>query len=488
MYVALWALAVLTIGITVFFGPYLSPIALAMLLLGSVVIFVRPSSGVHLIVIFTLLGDINTTPWYPFAKNFSSRESVLFLDDQISFNPLELFLVLTTAAWLARGIGDGAWSFKRGNLLKPLLVFSAFVVLGMAWGFVRGGDTTVGLWEARPLMYLPLFYVLVTNLFTTTRQYQVLFWSAMIAVTVQSVLALNWYKQLEPGIRENLESLIEHSGAVHMNALFVFVLAALLLRGFPARGRLILPVMAAPVVWAYFVAERRSAFIGFALGLVLFAVLLYRLERRAFWWFVPIVGIGGLAYLGAFWTVDSGIGFPAQAIKSVIAPNSVEGVNRSSDEYRRLEGVNIWFTLRADPVRGIGFGHAFYQLYSLPDISFFPFWRFMPHHSFLWVWLKTGFAGFVSMLYLMIRTIQHGARSTLRLPPGTTRAVCVTATLYVPMYLVYSYVDIAWDIRSMIFMAVVMAVCADLIRLGEPAPVPFVSAETEQDPISSETT
>jgi hypothetical protein len=482
----MWALALLTLMTTTFFGPRLSPIALVMLLLGSVVILAHPPAGIHLIIIFTLLGDINTTPWYPFAKNFSSRESVLFLDDQFPINPLEVFLILTTAAWLARGIGAGAWNFKRGALLTPTLVFASFVLFGLVWGLGRGGVTTVGLWEARPLMYLPLFYVLVTNLFTSVRQYQVLFWSAMLAVTVQSILAINWYKKLEPGIRENLESLTEHSGAVHMNALFVFVLAALLLRGFPARGRLILPIMAIPVVWAYFISERRAAFVGFALGIVLFSVLLYRLERRTFWWFVPIVGVLSVGYIGAFWTVESSIGFPAQAIKSVIAPDSVGGANRSSDEYRKIEAFDIWYTIRADPVRGIGFGHPFYQPFPLPDISFFVFWRYMPHHSFLWVWLKTGFVGFVSLLYLMIRTIQHGARSSLLLPAGTTRAVCVAATLYVPMYLVYSYVDIAWDIRSMIFMAPVMAVCADLIRLDEPATtVPLVSDEPELDPISS---
>ena len=133
----------------------------------------------------------------------------------------------------------------------------------------------------------------------------------------------------------------------------------------------------------------------------------------------------------------------------------------------------------------VDFGHAFYQIYQLPDISFFIFWRYMPHHSFLWIWLKTGIGGFVSMLYLMIRTIQHGVRSTMQFPPGTTRAMCIASTLYVAMYLVYSYVDIAWDIRSMIFMAVVMAVCADLIGLYKRTVVTYVSAETEEDAMES---
>ena len=36
------------------------------------------------------------------------------------------------------------------------------------------------------------------------------------------------------------------------------------------------------------------------------------------------------------------------------------------------------------------------------------------------------------------------------------------ATSYVISYLVFAYVDIAWDVRSMIFLAVALAVAADL--------------------------
>ena len=49
------------------------------------------------------------------------------------------------------------------------------------------------------------------------------------------------------------------------------------------------------------------------------------------------------------------------------------------------------------------------------------------------------------------------------------------------MYLLYSYVDIAWDIRSMIFMAIVMAVCADLIQLDKRTAFTYLGTETEQD-------
>ncbi len=99
----------------------------------------------------------------------------------------------------------------------------------------------------------------------------------------------------------------------------------------------------------------------------------------------------------------------------------------------------------------------------MPDISgLFGFWKFMPHHSFHWIWLKTGYLGFVSMLFLMVRTIQYGARTALDAPSGNRQAIALTAVLYVVMYMVFSYVDIAWDTRSMVFLVVTMAICADM--------------------------
>jgi hypothetical protein len=342
---------------------------------------------------------------------------------------------------------------------------------------IRGGNTNVGLWEARPLLYLPVVYVLVTNLLTSPRQYRSLMWWSMGAITVQSVLALRWYRSLPPSVRSELQNLTEHAAAVHMNALIVFLLAAWLIPGVARWMRGVLVIMAIPVVWAYFLGERRSAMVGLALGVILFAAALFHLHRRAFTWFVPVVALCSVAYLAAAWNVQSTLGFPAQAIKSAIAPGALEGADRSSAEYRALETINIHVTIEANPLRGVGFGHPFYRPFPLPDISFFPFWEYMPHLSFLWIWLKTGFAGFVAMLFLMIRTIQHGARSIFQMPTGELTAVALTAALYVPMYLVFSYVDIAWDIRSMVFMGFVMAVCADLARVvAREPPSPPASA------------
>lgn len=436
----------------------------ALLLIALVAIAMRPTLGIHVVVVGALLSDISVAPWYPFVKNFSSEESVLFVSARLIMNPLEVVLVATTLSWFSRRLVDPRWRVRRGALFAPLAVFMAFVALGLVNGFAGGGDVQVGLWELRPLVYLAVIYALVTNVFTTRRQYVNLFWSAVSAITVHAIVAVERWVSMDPEERAITGSLTEHAAAVHMNVIIVAVLAAWLFGWTTSGRRVALTVMAVPVVWAYILSERRSAFIGLSLAIVLMAVVLFVERRRVFWRFAPVVAVIATGYTVVFWNVQGGLGFPAQALKSAIAPGQLEGADLTSNIYREIEAINIWFTIRVGPVRGVGFGQPFYRPYPLADISFFPFWEYMPHNSFLWIWLKTGFAGFASMIYLMIRTLQYGAR-TVRRVPEADRLLALVSVLYVAMYLIFSYVDIGWDTRSTVFLGVAMAICADFRHL-----------------------
>ena len=43
----------------------------------------------------------------------------------------------------------------------------------------------------------------------------------------------------------------------------------------------------------------------------------------------------------------------------------------------------------------------------------------------------------------------------------------IASIVYVVMYTVYCYVDIGWDMRSTVFLALAIAICADLQPLVE---------------------
>ncbi len=468
-----WILYALLVGATIVLGglalktaPRLLPQTLVLLGLGAVVALARPLAGVHLLTFFTLLGDASILPGYPFAKNLSSRESVFFLDDATTLSPLEIMLVATTLGLLLHAYVTPGWRFRRGALVTPLLALTGLVVVGLLRAFVAGGNTNVALWEARPLLYLPLVYVLVTNLVTTSRQMIRLLMVAIAGVVANSLIALNSYRLLSTVQREALESLNEHSASVHIGALFILTFALWLFRG-PLSLRVTFAALTVLSLPTFLFSERRGAVVALGAGLIVLAMVLFARRRRTFYLVVPIFLIFIGAYVGAFWGVeDGGVAFPAQAIKGVIAPGTLNEEDQASNLYRDIEAYNLQYTIRAEPLTGVGFGKPFYRPAPMPDITFFVFWEYVPHNSLLWVWLKTGIFGFIALLYLFGRTIQEGVRSVVASRSPERAAFICLALAYVVMFAVFAYVDIAWDARSAVFLGLAMAACADFPREG----------------------
>jgi O-antigen ligase len=457
--VALFAIVVALMAVAS--APELFSIVFAVLVVVCVAAFLRPVVGLYSLVFLTLVGDIVTTPWWPFTKNMSSRESAFYIADGLTISPFEVVLITTLGAFFVRRLGDPTWRFKRGNVFTPLAVFTGFVVAGLFYGvFVMGGDTRAAVFEVRPLLYLPLIYILVTNLFETRVQYQRLLLLAFVAVSVQSVFALSYYRYLSETEKEALESLSEHSATIHMNAMFMFLLGLWLLRG--RRWVLATVLVLTPTVfWAYLLSQRRAAMVALFLGIALLTVIVYHRRRRAFWWFTPTALVLGGIFVAGTWNAQGALGLPSTAVKSVIAPGQLSEKDQRSDLYRQVEAYDLWFTVRQKPLTGVGFGQKFYVPVKLPDISFFEFWQYLPHNAVLWIWLKVGFFGLVVLMYLFARSIQLGTRAALRVSPPDATATVTVGVLYLAMFLIYAFVDIAFDVRTTVFLAFCFALCAD---------------------------
>jgi O-antigen ligase len=464
MYATLMAVAVAVAGIAYVTAPRPFSVAMVVLVLASLASFLRPTIGVYTIVSMTLIGDIVTTAWWPFTKNLSSRESILYLTDSVSINPLEILVFVTTVSWLLQRLVDPTWRFRRGALFWPLMVFTGFVFVGVFRGkFLGAGDTRVALYEARPLLYLPLVYVLITNLLTTRRQYRILLLLAFSAVAIQSVFALSYYRSLPDEKREVLESLSQHSATIQMNALFVFFLAILLLKC-RKELRWFVAALIPTVAWAYFLSQRRAAMIALFVGVALLAIVVFHRRSRMFWFFVPTVAVLTVGFIGATWNAAGALGLPAQAVKTVVFPDQLNAADRGSDLYRKIEAYDLWFTIQQNKVLGVGFGQKFLHPAALPNISFFEFWEYIPHNSVLWIWLKMGFLGFVATLFLFGRVMQVGAASLLKVRSPEQVAIVFVGVAYAVMFLVFAYVDIAWDVRSTVFLALAFALCGDFER------------------------
>jgi hypothetical protein len=454
-------------------APNAFSIGVAALLLTAVAWMVRPMLGMHLTLFFTFLGDAITVAWFPFTKNLSSRESLLYVADQATISPLELVLGFALVCWTVRHVARRERPIVYGPLFRPLAIFTIFVLFGFVYGVGRGGDLRVAVFEIRPLLYLPIVYFLVSNTAHTARQYRRLLWTAFSAALGQSLLSLLYFLRLDPAARKDLEALGEHGSTVPMNALFVFFIAACLFKGTSVRNRIVLAAMVVPVGWVYLISQRRASIVGFAVALVALGILLLWRQPKKFWKVVPVSVLAMTGYVAAFWNSTGDAAFPAQAVKSVISPSQVSAKDRASDLYRLIENFDLNFTIRENKLTGLGFGQRFLRPINLPDISFFEFYQYIPHNSVLWIWVKTGFFGFATMLYLFGRAMMVGSYRLRRAVDPADVVAVTTGVLFILMFAVFAYVDIAWGASNMVYLGFAFAIC---VNYPLPAPAPVQAA------------
>lgn len=458
------------------YQPYLSlSLGLVGLLLGAWIL--RPRVALCGTLFLATVSDATFLPWFPFSKNLSSRESISFVADAFTTSPLELSLVAGFAISVLRTYARAGRWIEPTPLFRPIAAFTAFVIFGLAHGLATGGDLRISVFEARSLFYVLFVFAIVTNECREPGQLRTVVWWTLGGVVVHSLFALRQLSRLSPQQRDDLEALGEHGASIAMNVILVTLLLSVIIHGVPIRQRLLLAVSAVPVGWAYLFAERRAAIAALGVAIVIVLIALFRVQRRTLRWLVPLIAILTVTYLGTFWSSDTRAGFPAQAIKTAIAADETSEKDQRSNRYRTYENWNVLYTIRSAPLEGQGFGKPFFKPIRLPQITDFVLRDYMPHNSFLWVWIKTGFLGFVAMVYMLGRSIVVGTDRAHRMTNGSDVVVRLAAVAFIAMYTVYSYLDLLWDARNTVLLGLTMAICA--------APVPVASTDapgTDQTP------
>jgi hypothetical protein len=444
-------------------GPSASTIGWILLTLGAVATLYQPRYGVYLLAGLTLIGDRVLIPWYPFVKNFSSGESLLYINKAVIFSPAEAFIVLTGISWLGRAaMQRKVERWHSGPLFWPALIFIGFITFALFYGLQRGGNRDIGLQEARSLYYMVSMIILTGNLITKREHVGQLLWFIVIGLILDATSGF-WLVASELRFDIGMvDKIAEHPNSIHLNTMFVLLLACWIYRSMG--GLRLTLLLALPILLTSYLAnQRRAAFITLIIAFAVLAAVLFFERRNAFWLIVPSIALLGTVYLGAFWNNSSIIGLPASAVRSVVSPSS-SGADYSSDRYRVVENMNTRHTIGAAPLTGVGFGQKFYMVQRLPQIDFI-WWEYITHNTILWIWMKAGLGGFLALLYLIGSAIITGTQLIIRLPGDVVSVAALTATAYVVMHFVFAYVDMSWESQSMIYIGTMIGLLNSLERI-----------------------
>ncbi|MCC7371159.1 MAG: O-antigen ligase family protein [Chloroflexi bacterium] len=401
-------------------------------------------------------------------------------------SPLELLLILTFVVWLVKGLVNHTLDYRGGDLGWPVAAFFLAVLLGLLRGAGGGGDLYVAFWEARSLLYVGATYMLAANLIRTRRHVALLLGVFLVA---NGLFALEGAYRYLILIRTGLLDIPQEFLFAHEVVIFLGVLVLQAILQLVVGGTLwmrLLGIMLGPIgLFTLFATQRRAGYIALALAFLLMTLpWLVRHRKAVLLILLPSV-VAGAIYLPVFWNNTGFLGQPARAVRSLYAPDERDA---SSNQYRDLEEINVRETIRSDPFLGVGFGREFLFVVPLPDLSWWPFWKFQPHHNILWVWLKVGGPGFAVFWMLMFGALAIAGSRALTLRDRTLVSFAYLAIASIVTTLIFCYVDLGLtNGRVTVFLGVVLGALSalkaiDIAEHGAYGPAPVAAQAPTEEP------
>ncbi len=369
-----------------------------------------------------------------------SLGSTVGLDGAIA-SPLELLIILMFAVWLGQGLARRKFDYRPGSLGRPMALFVGALLLGLLRGMSTGGNFNIALWESRFFFYIVMCYIVAANTVRTRRQVMILIGIAVLAISLFSVEGA--YRRIALIDTGKLgvvpEFAYSHDDVIFLGTLLLIVLAQWVY-GAPAWMKMAGLLLFVPITgYTLLATERRAGYIAIIIGFIAYALVFMMTHRKAFYTFVIPVVLAGIVYLPVFWNNTTMLGQPARAVRSLTAPDPRDA---SSNLYRDLELINVRATIHSNGLLGVGFGNPFYFIVPLPDLSWWPFWHYEPHHNILWVWLKMGAIGFIIFFTLMGTALARCAHAVRTLMQPELRVFAMLTLSGIVMTLVFCYVDL----------------------------------------------
>jgi hypothetical protein len=382
-------------------------LALGAGLIMAISIVRRPVVGTYIAVVTAILFDALSSAY---VQTFISELGVFRnlsyrgLPDGVEVSLFEVMVLLAVGSALAHRF-HRRQPLVRGPLFWPMVWFVLMVVIGEAIGLFTGGDFKISLWEMRPLLYPAALYILAVNTISEPRHIRILLWIVVVFIGARCLEAVWRFILMSPEVRATASSVVEHDDSVFLAIPFGLVLLPALWRKWVARWLFPVLLLTLPLVtYTMLINRRRAVYMCVFLVVVVVLQLVWvtlrsRQQRVRLVQFVLAGLVLLTAYMGVFWNRQSGVGAPAQALRSIVDPNERD---LSSNLYRLQENENLRYTISLSPIIGVGFGKPMEVVVPMVDLtSEWQMQLYMPHNNMLWLWMRMGILGFVSFWVLI---------------------------------------------------------------------------------------
>jgi hypothetical protein len=342
----------------------------------------------------------------------------------------------------------------RGLTAKPLFgalaVSFLAVLLVCAWGVLSGGDAQMAKIQVQSFVLVLLVAYLSAISLRGIHDYRTLGKIVLAAACVKGVIALGVHWLLPPPFEVSNGKLAY--ATAHGDSILFAAGAVLLLVQFmeqPSRRTGLLCLTLMPILVAGMWANnRRVVWVELVAALLAFWLISRRSPAKRFLIRGLLIALPLLVgYVAVGWSSQSALFAPIKTFRSV-----GDGTVDASTMYRELENFNLIQTLKADPLTGAGFGHPFLEVVTLPNISFFKEYRYMPHNSILGLWAFCGPFGFTGLALALMVGVYFAALSYNQARHPDERIAAFMAIGVVVIYLAHCWGDIGFTERRSIFL------------------------------------
>ena len=335
----------------------------------------------------------------------------------LRFAPAEilLWIALGSLVFLPGDVRRRLRALARRRESVVMGVFLAAVVGGVAVGVENGASLHAAAFDMRLMLFYAAFWLALAALtWNRDRVFKLVSAGALVVVILQTLQAIvgQSTRLFVIAPTDLAATLTDETGFLRVRPpglTTIYIVAAFALARVlwgPPRHRLSGWAMAAVALTGIAVSLNRNMLLGLALGLCV-AALIARQSHR----FVVLVATAGV--------VVSGFGLLAQS--SAVGRNAVVSRFASITDYSRLkkqtlddryyENAIALQRIRAHPVGGLGWGPEYGAvLLSSDDGSLVTKPRSFLHHQYLWIWMRAGLLGLVSLIALLALGIWNGAR------------------------------------------------------------------------------
>jgi len=369
-----------------------------LVLVVPVVIWRRPALGLYGIL-------VGTATIEQFAYTVGPRGGAI--TDRVPFfhsitpgsgvTPCEMLLFLTCAVLVLQRIRDRTPVFPRSRVAACIAVLLGIVTLYVLIGLAKHGSFKITMWEIRPWFYLGATYVLGSAFLSTRRSAMTVLWIYVLGTGAKAIYGITIWLSIRH-VSPRPESILAHEESFFFG-LFFAIAVGLWVFSIKGRLRTTATILLPFVILADMANTRRTAWaiIGSTI-LILFAVAYQHLpaRRRALRLGAACTVAIAAVYIPAEWSHSGALAQPVRALRSQVAPDARD---LQSDQYRKVEDVNLELNIHASRSMGSGFGLPID--YSVPIVnlqSIDSFIAYIPHDGVLYVWMRMGLLGELALL------------------------------------------------------------------------------------------